>query len=364
MCSVEDLGSSELSQFGPPTQWSIDDQLGWVLDHATIGDIRDLDLSGEPRDTPSGEPKDFEGDGSVEMENTKAGFDFFLSLEDLAVDPCGDETEDQCPATLRGCAVASADMPGGQEMLQIVDRMEADMPGDQTTKLLPAPANATTDPSTPQARVKRGSNSSSPGSCEKAEPPQCSQKRYRITLSPEHWAKKINGANAAPEAGNEPWTSPVDKTDRFSKMRGRDLWIKARMQKLDGKDAQMSYKSQRDMLRSWWPGFPEDFKAAWAQFYDAKQNDNQAAAPPLYVDAFHEKMKLAQQLAVSDPKDQGGVPAPSVDEFDGPPASRVHGYMLTWHGKWGRDNSAAQALCGRDLPLQVMVAAVKANPFY
>ena len=57
-------------------------------------------------------------------------------------------------------------------------------------------------------------------------------------------------------------------------------------------------------------------------------------------------------------------PDTSIGEFDITAANRVHGYCLTWQGKWGHKNSSVKALAARDLPLPVMVAAIKTSPFY
>ena len=145
-----------------------------------------------------------------------------------------DSYVDQCPETLRECARASADMPGGPEMVRVADRIDDETPGDHTRKFLPGLSDGTTEPTTPQVRAKRVPNCSSPGSGEKPEPPASSKKRYRITLSAEYWDKKINGANSAHDR-KEPQTPPtVSKVDRMAKMRGRDEWVKACMDELSG----------------------------------------------------------------------------------------------------------------------------------
>ena len=362
MCSVEYIGSSELSSFGPLDSWSVDQQLEWVLDNVEI-DCTEAPPPVCSSHTPSVEVEDFEGDDANETDTTGADFSFLRAMGDLTVDANEDEKVDPCPGSLRGCASASADIPGGPAMLRIVDRIEDEASGDHTTMLLPPTLDGTTEPTTPQVNVKRGTNSPSPGSCDKPEPSPSRKKRFRITHSAEYWDIKINGLDAPHERSADE-TPPDYKMERKSKMNGRDTWVAARMKARSDSGKKNTYDQMRRDLKKQWPDLPDDFKAAWCRFYEATREGNQAAAPPVDVQQFNEQTSPAQQVCVFVPMEVPSKSDASVHEFDDKEASRVHGYLLTWNGTWGHENSAVRALAERDLPLPLMVEAIKASPFY
>ena len=83
----------------------------------------------------------------------------FLSLEDPPDDSHAEEELDECPGTLRECAVAGANICGGAEMLRLVDCIEDQTTGDHTATLLPVLTNRSPEPTTPELKAKAAPSS-------------------------------------------------------------------------------------------------------------------------------------------------------------------------------------------------------------
>ena len=85
MLNVETIGASELPSFGPPSSWSIDQQLEWIIDNTTV-DFSEAGAPARPDDTPRAEVDIIDVDGEDETENRVGGVEFFLALEDMPDD--------------------------------------------------------------------------------------------------------------------------------------------------------------------------------------------------------------------------------------------------------------------------------------
>ena len=122
------------------------------------------------------------------------------------------------------------------------------------------------------------------------------------------------------------------------------------------------YNSCRAHVRKQWSGFPKEFKDAWCEYYLAMQQEQCPTPPPMEPDLLNVPRfaAVAAPLPIEDA-------SPVIDntEFSTDASTqRVHGYMLTWQGSWGWKNAAVQRIAEADLPVHVLVEAVKTCPFY
>ena len=67
MSNVETIGSSGLPSVGPPSSWSIDQQLEWIIDNTTM-DFSEATVPAQPDDTPGAEVEVMDVDGEDETE--------------------------------------------------------------------------------------------------------------------------------------------------------------------------------------------------------------------------------------------------------------------------------------------------------
>ena len=362
MSHVETTGSSEWPTFGPPSSWSIDQQLEWIIDNTTV-EVSEAQEPALPLYTPGTDAEIIDDDGEDETENSVGSVEFFLSLEDPPDDSHAEEELDECPGTLRECAVAGANIRGGAEMLRLVDCIEDQTTGDHTATLLPVLTNRSPGPTTP-ALKRKGSCQFSPTGPHANQQSASKQKRFRITFSDSYWDQKIKRENERQEgipAVKRVWS----RVGRLSKLHGRDLWVRARLNSRSNDEKEKLYFAEsRARLKTRWVHFPTEFKTAWGQYYEDKQHNSDAPAPPLNPEDLDKWDRCAQLPPNILPIANIPSAEASNPEFDPNAIVRVHGYCLTWQGTWGHRNTAVKALASRDLPLPVMVAAIKASPFY
>ena len=180
-------------------------------------------------------------------------------------------------------------------MRSLADRIDDQQTGVHTTTELPVLTDSSPAPTTPQGNRKRSANSAEPGLGNLQQPSPSHQKRCRITLSDSYWDQKMKSANERHER-IEPDTPAWHKFAQVTKSRGRDAWVRARLNAMSVPDKQKQREHIRADLKTTWSQLPPDFKAAWCKFAEVKQHDSPAPEPVLNPQGLDESKQSLQRL--------------------------------------------------------------------
>ena len=194
---------------------------------------------------------------------------------------------------------------------------------------------------------------------------------------PEHAANASAGEAGAPASGSAEGQSSREETPprlraRVNEMSHvdrtgvRDAWAVAYLKAFPQirQDAG-SYRDALKSVKAYWRALEPQYRRDWAKHHlDAS---SPCPAFPTVAKYMAWRAGQAGPVVVYDPDFAGaqseGAQAQVADEFGG--ESRVHGYVLTWNGRWGaRRADASKIMHATSLPLGAVVEMVRACPFY
>ena len=147
----------------------------------------------------------------------------------------------------------------------------------------------------------------------------------------------------------------------------RDAWAVAYLKLHSGLASDMGgYRPAMTAVKTFWTTLDGGFQRAWYKHWAVPQ---QACPEFPSLEAFRAwSISRCGPLVAYDPVFAGcqSEAAPSSEqdgEFAG--ESRVHGYILTWNGRWGaRREDVARLMNLQSIPLAAIVELVRASPFY
>jgi hypothetical protein len=160
-------------------------------------------------------------------------------------------------------------------------------------------------------------------------------------------------------------TASIQQLRSADRTRLRDAWAcKFLSERRDVRNIFVEYPQAKNQARLYYAKQPEATKREWAK------HQLHPELYPMYVfpsfSDFRSWLDSKGALVTYDPAvAEANQVSPFSNEFEVNKESRTHGYMLCWHGRWGKDKPEVKTLMdARDLPLPAVVAAVTAEPFY
>lgn len=151
------------------------------------------------------------------------------------------------------------------------------------------------------------------------------------------------------------------------KTAARDAWAAAYLKANVGLAAEMGgYRTTMAALKTFWTTLDAQFHRAWYKF---RADPRQPCPESPRLEAFKAwSMSRCGPLVVYDPvfagcQSEAASSSEHNAEFTG--ENRVHGYILTWNGRWGaRRPDVARLMHLQSPPLAAIVELVRASLFY
>ena len=123
------------------------------------------------------------------------------------------------------------------------------------------------------------------------------------------------------------------------------------------------YRSFRPRCRDAWMSIPDGLKQKWYNHCLYPLHCPISADLEVVVQSMiHEFTKVPGTAAFDFQKFR--CRGPGTQETEEDPNNRVHGFILTWNGRWGSNDPGIQRLIALKLPWRAEVQAIRQHPFY
>lgn len=126
-----------------------------------------------------------------------------------------------------------------------------------------------------------------------------------------------------------------------------------------------NYRSALGAARRYYTSLPDTARREWVKH---RLRPDVYSEPDVFnEESFLEWLTATLSVAPAMPvQEESSYPGNIAGEFEeAPNVARVHGYLLTWNGRWGQEFEAVrQTMALRLLPPAAMAQVVKSSPFY